>query len=46
MTVSVHQGSVMSLLLFPIVIDVITESARKNSMLEILYADDLVLLNR
>ena len=42
-TIGVHQGSVISLLLFSIVIDVITESARENSMLEILYADDLVL---
>ena len=44
-TVGVHQGSVMSPLLFSIVIDVITKSARKNSMHEILYADDLVLLS-
>ena len=44
-TVGMNQGSVMSPLLFSIVIDVITENARENSMHEFLYADDLVLLS-
>jgi len=38
-----HQGSVLSPLLFAIVVDVVTKCARKGLMNEILYADDLVL---
>ena len=41
--VGVHQGSVLSPLLFAMVIDVVTENARKGWMKQILYADDLVL---
>jgi len=41
---SVHQGSVLSPLLFAIVVDVVTESTRESLMNEILYADDLVLM--
>ena len=41
--VGVHQGSALSPLLFAIVVDVITESARNGLMSEMLYADDLVL---
>ena len=41
--VGVHQGSVLSPLLFAIVVDVITENARRGVVNELLYADDLVL---
>ena len=41
--VGVHQGSVLSPLLFAIVVDVITENARRDVVNELLYADDLVL---
>ena len=44
-TVVVHQGSVLSPLLFAIVVDVVTENARGGLMKEVLYANDLVLLN-
>ena len=40
--VGVHQGSVLSPLLFAIVADVITENARRAVVNELLYADDLV----
>ena len=43
--VGVHQGSVLSPVLFTIVVDVISENAREGLMNEILYADDLVLLS-
>ena len=41
--VGVHQGSVLSPLVFAIVVDVITENAREGLFHDILYADDLVL---
>ena len=41
---SLHQGSVLSPLLFAMVIDELTENARKGWMKQILYADDLVLI--
>ena len=41
--VGVHQRSVLSPLLFAMVIDEVTENARKDWMKQILYADDLVL---
>ena len=44
MKVDVHQGSVLSPLLFAMVIDEATENARKGWMKQILYADDLVLM--
>ena len=44
-SVGVHQGSVLSPLLFAIVVDVVTENAREGLMKEILYADDLVLMS-
>ena len=40
--VGVHHGSVLSPLIFAIVVDVVTEHARKGLLNEILYADDLV----
>ena len=43
--VGVHQGSVLSPLLFAIVVDVITENARKGVANELLYADDLVIMS-
>ena len=42
--VGLHQGSVLSPLLFAIVVDVVTEKARRSGINEILYADDLVLI--
>ena len=36
--VGAHQGSVLSLFFFPIVVDVITESVRNALMSEMLYA--------
>ena len=42
--VDVHQGSVLSSLLFAMVINEITKNARKGWMKQILYADDLVLM--
>ena len=41
--VGVHQGSVLSPLLFAIVMDAITENVEKG-MKEFLYADDLVIM--
>ena len=38
--VGVHQGSVLSSLLFAIVVDVVAENAREGLMKETLYADD------
>ena len=43
--VGLHQGSALSPLLFSIVIDVLTEQVRRNAPWNILYADDVVLLN-
>ena len=40
-----HEGSVISPLIFAIVVDAVTEQARKGLLNEILYADDLVLMN-
>ena len=42
--VVVHQRSVLSPLLFAIVVDAVTERVRDGSINEILYADDLVLV--
>ena len=38
-----HQGSMLSPLVFAIVVDVVTENVRNGLMSEMLYADDLVL---
>ena len=43
--VGVHQGSVLSPPLFAIVVDVITENARRGVVNELLYANDLVLMS-
>ena len=43
--VGVHQGSVLSPLLFAIVRDVVTENARRGVVNELLYADDLVIMS-
>ena len=42
--VGVHQGSVLSPLLFAIVIDVLTNEIKDGTLQEILYADDIVLI--
>ena len=43
--VSVHQESVLMPLLFAIVVDVITENARRGVVNELLHADDLVIVS-
>ena len=40
--VDLHQGSVLSLLLFALAVDVFCENAIEGLMNEILYPDDLV----
>ena len=40
-----HQGSMLSPLLFAIFVDVITENARRDVINELLYVDDLVLMS-
>ena len=40
-----HQGSVLPPLIFAIMVDVVTEHARKGLLNKILYADDLVLMS-
>ena len=44
--VGVHQGSMLSPLLFAGVANVISENARKGVVNELLYADDLVLMSK
>ena len=43
--VGVHQGSVLSPLLFTIVVDVIAENVRRGVFNKLLYADDLVIMS-
>ena len=43
MKVGVHQGLVLSPLVFAIVVDVVTVNVRNGLMSEMLYSDDLVL---
>ena len=43
MKVCIHQGSVLSPLFFIMVMDVLTEDVRDGSLMELLYADNLVL---
>ena len=42
--VGVHQGSVLSLLLFIIVLEALSKEFRKGLPWELLYADDLALI--
>ena len=42
--VGVHQGSVLSLLLFIIVLEALSREFREGLPMELLYADDLVLM--
>ena len=44
MKVGLHQGSVLSPLLFAAVLDVISSEARSGLPSEMLYADDLVIM--
>ena len=44
--VCVHQGSALSPLLFIMVMDVLTEDVRDGSLMELLYADDLVFCGK
>ena len=44
-TIAPVYGSVLSPLLFAIVVDVITENARRGVVNKLLYADDLVLMS-
>ena len=44
MKVGLHQGSVLSSLLFATVRDVVSSEARSGLLSELLYADDLVLM--
>ena len=44
LVVGVHQGSVLSPLLFGIIVDVVTKNAREDLMKKVLYEDDLVLM--
>ena len=43
MEVGVHEGSTLSPLLFIMIINVLTEDASDGSLMELLYADNLVL---
>ena len=43
--VGVHQGSVLLPLLVAIVVDVITENARRGVVNKLLYANDLVIMS-
>ena len=44
MKLGLHQGSVLSILLYAAVIDVVSSEARSSMPSELLYADDLVLM--
>ena len=43
--VGMHQGSVLSPIVFAVVVDFITEFVREGALSELLYADDLVLVS-
>ena len=42
--VGVHQGSVLSPLLFVVIMDALTLAFREGLPMELLYADDLILM--
>ena len=42
--VGLHQGSALSPLLFAVIIDVLSEHLRAENLLELLFADDLVIM--
>ena len=44
MKVGLHQGSLLSPLLFAVVMDVVFSEARSGLLSELLYADDIVLM--
>ena len=44
--VGVHQASVLSSLLFVIMVNVVTENAREGLMKEVSYANDLVVMSK
>ena len=44
MNVGVHQGSVLSPLLFAIVVDLVTNEIKEGMLQEILYVDDILLI--
>ena len=44
MKVGLHQGSVLSPLLFSTVMDIVSSEARNGLSSELLYADDLVIM--
>ena len=44
MKIGLHQGSVLSPLLFATVMDVVSSKARRGLPSDFLYADDLVLM--
>ena len=43
--VGMHQGSVLSPLLFAVVVDVVTEFAIEGALSELLHTDDLVMMS-
>ena len=43
--VGMHQGSILSPILFAVVVDVVTEFSRDCVLSEFLYVDDLVLMS-
>ena len=43
MKISVYQGSALSPFLFNMLIDVLTENVSNGSLIDLFYADDLVL---
>ena len=43
--VAVHQGSILSPLLFALVMDEVTKDIRKGVVKEMLYADDILLVS-
>ena len=43
--VEMHQESVLSLFIFSLVVDVVTEFVREGALCELLYSDDLVLMS-